>query len=65
VISEAALQETLGAAGLQWVQTDPSKAMTEAVAEPPPKLGRAPRKPAPTATTEESLVMVETRQNNG
>jgi ribonuclease E len=65
VISEAALQETLGAAGLQWVQTDPGKAISEAVAEPAPKLGRAPRKSAATAATEEPLVMVETRQNNG
>ncbi len=63
VVSEDALKETLGAAGLQWVQTDPGKAMTEATAEPPPKLGRAPRKQT-TATTEEPLVMVETRQNN-
>ena len=63
VVSEEALKETLGAAGLQWVQTDPGKAMTEAAAEPPPKLGRAPRKQS-AATTDEPLMMVETRQNN-
>jgi hypothetical protein len=62
-ISEHSIKQSLDDAGLQWVQTDPSKAMTEAVAEPPPKLGRAPRKNTETAP-QEPLVMVETRQNN-
>ena len=62
-ISEHSIKQSLDEAGLQWVQTDPSKAMTEAVAEPPPKLGRAPRKNTETAP-QEPLVMVETRQNN-
>jgi ribonuclease E len=62
-ISEETLKETLEQAGLQWVQTDPNKAPAEAIAEPPPKLGRAPRRQAETAP-QEPLVMVETRQSN-
>jgi ribonuclease E len=62
-ISEETLKQTLEQAGLQWVQTDPNKAPAEAVAEPPPKLGRSPRRQAETAP-QEPLVMVETRQNN-
>jgi ribonuclease E len=62
-ISEETLKQTLEQAGLQWVQTDPNKAPAEAIAEPPPKLGRAPRRQADTAP-QEPLVMVETRQNN-
>ena len=62
-VSEEALKQTLDQAGLQWVQTDPNKAPAEAVAEPPPKLGRAPRRNTETAP-QEPLVMVETRQNN-
>ena len=61
-LSAPALQESLDQAGLQWVQTDPSKAVTEAVAEPPPRLGRAPRRNTETAP-QEPLVMVETRHN--
>jgi hypothetical protein len=48
---------------LQWVQTDPNKAPAEAIAEPPPKLGRAPKRNTETAV-QEPLVMVETRHNN-
>lgn len=62
-VSEETLKQTLDQAGLQWVQTDPTKAPAEAVAEPPPKLGRAPRRNTETAP-QEPLVMVETRQNN-
>ena len=63
-ISEETLKQTLDQAGLQWVQTDPNKAPAEAVAEPPPKLGRrTPRRNTETAP-QEPLVMVETRQNN-
>ena len=62
-ITEETLKQTLEAAGLQWVQTDPNKAPTEALAEPPPRLGRAPRRQVDTAP-QEPLVMVETRQNN-
>jgi ribonuclease E len=57
-----ALQQSLDLAGLQWVQTDPSKTVAEATAEPPPKLGRAPRRNTETAP-QEPLVMVETRNN--
>ncbi|MBU3724255.1 MAG: Rne/Rng family ribonuclease [Burkholderiaceae bacterium] len=62
-VSEEALKKNLDEAGLQWVQTDPSKAVEEASAEPPPKLGRTPRRNTETAP-QEPLVMVETRQNN-
>jgi ribonuclease E len=62
-ISEDVLKQNLDQVGLQWVQTDPNKAPAEAVAEPPPKLGRAPRRNTETAP-QEPLVMVETRQNN-
>ncbi len=62
-VSEAVLKESLDQVGLQWVQTDPDKVVAEAVAEPPPKLGRAPRKSDATAAPQEPLVMVETRSN--
>ncbi len=62
-LSEEVLKQNLDQAGLQWVQTDPNKAPAEAVAEPPPKLGRTPRRNTETAP-QEPLVMVETRQNN-
>jgi ribonuclease E len=62
-LSEEGLKETLNQVGLQWVQTDPNKAPVEAIAEPPPKLGRTPRKNTDT-TAQEPLVMVETRHNN-
>ena len=48
-LSAPALQQSLDQAGLQWVQTDPSKAVAEAAAEPAPKLGRAPRRNTATA----------------
>ena len=62
-VSEETLKKSLDDVGLQWVQTDPNKAVTEAVAEPPPRLGRSPRRNTETAP-QEPLVMVETRQNN-
>ncbi len=62
-VSEAVLKESLDQVGLQWVQTDPDKVVAEAVAEPPPKLGRAPRKSDAAAAPQEPLVMVETRSN--
>ena len=62
-LSEDNLKQSLNEAGLQWVQTDPGKAVSEAAPEPAPKLGRAPRKTTDTAP-QEPLVMVETRQNN-
>ena len=62
-VSAEALKATLDQVGLQWVQTDPTKAPTQAVAEPPAKLGRTPRRNTETAP-QEPLVMVETRQNN-
>jgi len=62
-VSEENLKKSLDDVGLQWVQTDPNKSVAEAVAEPPPKLGRSPRKNTETAP-QEPLVMVETRQNN-
>ena len=62
-VSEETLRQSLNAAGLQWVQTDPEKSSSEAMPEPPPKLGRAPRRNTETAP-QEPLVMVETRQNN-
>ena len=62
-VSEHSIQQSLDQAGLQWVQTDPTKAVPEAVAETPPKLGRSPRRNTETAP-QEPLVMVETRQNN-
>ncbi len=62
-VSEETLKQTLEEVGLQWVQTDPNKAPAQAIAEPPPKLGRAPRRQTETAP-QEPLVMVETRQNN-
>ncbi|NBW01290.1 MAG: Rne/Rng family ribonuclease [Betaproteobacteria bacterium] len=62
-VSEETLRQSLDAVGLQWVQTDPGKSAAEAMPEPPPKLGRAPRRNTETAP-QEPLVMVETRQNN-
>jgi hypothetical protein len=62
-LSEDGLKETLNQVGLQWVQTDPNKAPAEAIAEPPPKLGRVPKRNTETAV-QEPLVMVETRHNN-
>ena len=52
----------LDAAGLQWVQTDPNKAPVEAIAEPPPQLGRKPKRSQQTAESE-PMVMVETRSS--
>ena len=63
-LSEEDLKASLNQAGLQWVQTDPNKAVEEAIAEPPPKLGRAPRKNNADLAPQEPLVMVETRHNN-
>lgn len=58
----AQLNQVLDAAGLQWVQTDPTKAPAEAVAEPPPQLGRKPRR-SQVASESEPMVMVETRSS--
>ncbi|CAM8636406.1 CafA Ribonucleases G and E [Burkholderiales bacterium] len=55
------LRAELNQAGLEWVQTvaDPSAA-TQLAAEPPPQVGRKPRK-AVVASEAEPLTMVETR----
>ncbi|NCA16373.1 MAG: hypothetical protein EBS90_04895 [Betaproteobacteria bacterium] len=59
--SPEALKQELEQKGLQWVQTDPSKAAhIEPPPEPPPALGRAPRRQQ-VSTEAEPLVMVETR----
>ncbi len=59
--SPEVLKQELEQKGLQWVQTDPSKAAhIEAPPEPPPALGRAPRRQQ-VSTEAEPLVMVETR----
>ncbi|MFZ9162490.1 MAG: ribonuclease E/G, partial [Burkholderiaceae bacterium] len=57
-VDPAKLNQVLDAAGLQWVQTDPTKAPAEAVAEPAPQLGRKPKR-SQQATEAEPLVMVE------
>ncbi|MEY2777856.1 MAG: hypothetical protein RLY30_1954 [Pseudomonadota bacterium] len=59
-IDPKVLQEDLKQAGLEWVQTEPGKVALEAPMEPPPVLGRKPRRKA-TEQTAEPLVMVETR----
>ncbi|MFZ9176411.1 MAG: Rne/Rng family ribonuclease, partial [Burkholderiaceae bacterium] len=61
-VDPAKLNQVLDAAGLQWVQTDPTKAPAEAVAEPAPQLGRKPKR-SQQATEAEPLVMVETRSS--
>ena len=61
-VDPAKLNQVLDAAGLQWVQTDPNKAPVEAIAEPPPKLGRKPRRNQQAAESE-PMVMVETRSS--
>ena len=61
-VDPAKLSQVLDAAGLQWVQTDPTKAPVEAVAEPAPQLGRKPKRSQQTAEAE-PLVMVETRSS--
>jgi ribonuclease E len=61
-VDPAKLNQVLDAVGLQWVQTDPNKAPVEAIAEPPPKLGRKPKRSQQTAETE-PMVMVETRSS--
>lgn len=62
-ISEESIKSSLSEAGLQWVQTDPNKAASEAAPEPAPQRGRAPRQTSE-KSSEEPLVMVETRQPN-
>ena len=55
------LKGDLSLAGLEWVQTAPDHAAPiEAPAEPPPQMGRKPRKTV-VASDSESLTMVETR----
>ncbi len=61
-VDPAKLNQVLDAAGLQWVQTDPTKAPAEAVAEPAPQLGRKPKR-SQQVTEAEPLVMVETRSS--
>jgi len=56
------LSKKLQAAGLEWVQTDPSKAPTEQPAPIAPILGRKPRRSEAVSAPEE-LVMVETRNH--
>ena len=56
------LSKELQAAGLEWVQTDPSKAPTEQPAPIAPILGRKPRRSEAVSAPEE-LVMVETRNH--
>jgi ribonuclease E len=63
-ISEEDLKASLNQVGLQWVQTDPGKAVQAAEPEPAPKLGRAPRVQSTESAPAEPLVMVETRSNN-
>ena len=55
------LAKDLEQAGLEWVQTAPDKVVVEAAAEPPPVLGRKPRRKAADPVAAEPLVMVETR----
>ena len=59
-VDPKALEESLKQAGLEWVQTEPSKLSIEAPAEPPPVLGRKPRRQTLDQVAE-PLVMVETR----
>jgi ribonuclease E len=56
------LEEDLAKAGLQWVQTDPEKAIAlpQDPAESPPALGRRLKRAAP-ASADEPLTMVETK----
>ena len=55
------LKAELNQAGLEWVQTVAApSAAAESAAEPPPKVGRKPRKAA-VASEAEPLTMVETR----
>jgi ribonuclease E len=61
-VDPAKLNQVLDAAGLQWVQTDPNKAPVEAIAEPPPQLGRKPKRSQQTGESE-PMVMVETRSS--
>jgi ribonuclease E len=56
------LSKELQAAGLEWIQTDPSKATAEQPALTAPILGRKPRRSEAVSTPEE-LVMVETRNH--
>ncbi|MGA1252265.1 MAG: hypothetical protein ACO3WN_00325, partial [Burkholderiaceae bacterium] len=56
------LEEDLAKAGLQWVQTDPEKAIAlpQDPAESPPALGRRLKRAAP-VSADEPLTMVETK----
>jgi len=58
-----ALEAIVRAAGMQWVQTDPTRTgqlPPGHTAAPPARLGREPRRPAPVAST--ALQQVETAQ---
>jgi ribonuclease E len=56
------LEEDLAKAGLQWVQTDPDKAiaLSQDPIESAPTLGRRPKRAAP-VSADEPLTMVETK----
>jgi hypothetical protein len=56
------LSQELQAAGLEWVQTDPTKTPIEQPAPSAPILGRKPRRSEAISAPEE-LVMVETRNH--
>ncbi|MGA1694285.1 MAG: hypothetical protein ACO38B_05205, partial [Burkholderiaceae bacterium] len=59
-LDPAVIAEDLKQAGLEWVQTAPGQQVLEAAVEPPPVLGRKPRRQTANAVAE-PLVMVETR----
>jgi ribonuclease E len=61
-VSTTHIEEDLAKAGLQWVQTDPGKtaATPEAAVAPPPPAGRRLKRPDP-VSTDEPLMMVETK----
>ncbi len=63
-IPAPALEEDLARAGLQWVQTDPSKSVTTAsdIAPAPAPTGRRLKRSAPVAS-DEPLMMVETKSD--
>jgi hypothetical protein len=56
------ISQELQAAGLEWVQTDPTKTPIEQPAPSAPILGRKPRRSEAISAPEE-LVMVETRNH--
>jgi ribonuclease E len=60
--SAAPLEEDLAKAGLQWVQTDPDKAiaLSQDPVESAPALGRRPKRASP-VSADEPLTMVETK----